>query len=412
VELSLERKLLVACARAELAAEDHERIAALAGADLNWDRFVSISYAHGVAPLIYHSLQQSGVTDPIPPGAAKALRDAYCLNAARNTLLYTELGRILTMLRDQNVEVIVLKGAALAETVYAHRALRPMSDIDLLVRSERLAHVEAKLLEMGYGLDTSMKPHHQYHWVFTKNASPKVEIHWHLHRPTDPFSVDIEGCWNRAESAIIGGVDALVFSPADLLLHLCQHFGHHKFGGGIRPLCDISTAANHYADLIDWMEVARISAQWGMNPCAFVVLELARELLEAPIPADFLREIKPVNLNPEVITWARETVLGHGECPLIFPDLVRLFWKGHPIKGRYAIIQRVLSPSTVPEYASDTSTSTKAYVYYPSRIKHLLTEYGPTVARLWAGDQKIRAAAEAEVKQQRLTEWLLEQSSR
>ena len=177
----------------------------------------------------------------------------------------------------------------MAETVYAQRVLRPMSDIDLLVRSETLAHVESKLLEMGYGLDASMKPYQQYHWVFTKNDSPSIEIHWHLHRPTDPFSVDIEGCWNRAESAIIGGVDALVLSPADLLLHLCQHFGHHKFSGGIRPLCDISTAVNYYADVIDWMEIARISAQWGMNPCAFVVFELARELLDAADSGGFLK---------------------------------------------------------------------------------------------------------------------------
>jgi hypothetical protein len=384
----------------------------LAAADLDWDRFVTISYAHGIAPLIYHTLQQSTLTDCIPQGATQALRDAYRLNAARNTLVNTELRGILTVFRDQNIEVIVLKGAALAETVYAYRALRPMSDIDLLVRSERLAYVEAKLLEMGYGLDVGTKPHHQYHWVFTKNASPNVEIHWHLHRPTDPFRVDIEACWNKAERADIGGVDALVLSPADLLLHLCQHLGQHKFSGGIRPLCDLSVAVNYYADLIDWAEVARISAQWRMNPCAFVVLELARELLEAPIPMDFLEELKPVNFNPEVINWAREAVLGHGECPLVFPDLVRLFWKGELPKERWAILRKILSRSTVAGYANGTSASRSAYLYYPLRIKQLLAEYGPTVARLWAGDQRIRAAAEAEVKQQRLTEWLLEQSSR
>lgn len=408
MELSPERKLLLACARAELTATDCQRIAELAGADLDWDRFVSISYAHGVTPLIYHSLQQSAVPDCIPTRAAKALRDAYCLNAARNTLLYSELERILTVFRDESIEVIVLKGAALAETVYAHRALRPMSDIDLLVRSERLAHVEAKLLEMGYGLDGSTKPHQQYHWVFTKNAAPNIEIHWHLHRPTDPFRVDIEGCWNRAESADIGGVDALVFSPADLMLHLCQHLGHHKFAGGIRPLCDISAAVNYYADLIDWMEVARISAQWGMNPCAFVVLELARELLEAPIPADFLREIKPVHFNPEVINWGRDVVIGYEPCPLIFPDLVKLFWRGHSVKDRWAILQRILSRKTVAEYANDSSASKRAYAYYPLRIKHLLTEYGAIVARLWMGDRRMRTAAETEEKQERLTKWLFE----
>jgi len=49
---------------------------------------------------------------------------------ARN---YAELGQLLRSLKDRGVEVIVLKGAALAETVWKNIALRPMADMDLLV---------------------------------------------------------------------------------------------------------------------------------------------------------------------------------------------------------------------------------------------------------------------------------------
>ena len=406
MELSPERKLLLACAKSKLTPEDRRRIADLTSDDLDWDRLVSLSYAHGIAPLIYDGLQQSTVTDRIPRAVAKMLRDAYYINAVRNALLYAELERTLRVFRDEGIEVIVLKGAALAETVYAHRALRPMSDIDLLVKRERLADVEGKLLGMGYAIDVGTKPHQEYHWVFTKNATPNIEIHWHLHRPTEPFRVDIEGCWSRAESARIGGVDTLVFSPADLLLHLCLHLGHHKFAGGVRPLCDISATVNYYADLIDWMEVATISAQWGMNPCAFVVFGLVSKLLEAPIPADFLKEIKPVNSNPAVINWGVEAVLGYEPSPLVFPDLVKLFWRGSSTKERWAILQKILSRKTVAGYGADSSVAQRASLYYPLRIKQLLKHYGPTVGRLWVGDQTIRPAAQTEEKQQRLTKWL------
>jgi hypothetical protein len=411
VELSPERKLLLACARARPRAEECQRIAELAGADLDWDQFVSTSYAHGIAPLIYHSLQQSAVIDRVPSAAAKALRNSYYLNAARNNLLYNELARILAALSGQSIEVIVLKGAALAETVYPHRALRPMSDIDLLVKSERLADTETTLLNMGYALDSNLKAHHQdhhYHWVFMKSAAPSVEIHWHVQRATDPFRVDIEGCWRRAEPVSIAGVEALVFSPADLLIHLCQHLGQHKFTGGIRPLCDISEATKYYGDHIDWMEVATISSEWGMNACAYLVFRLAKELLDVPIPADFLRKLRPVNFNSEVINWGREAIMGYEPCPLVFPDLVRLFWKGISTKERWAILQKTLSRKTVAGYGADTSASKRASLYYPLRLKHLLTQYGPTVGRLWVGDRRIRAAAETEEKQQRLTKWLSE----
>ena len=121
--------------------------------------------------------------------------------------------------------------------------------------------------------------------------------------------------------------EALIFSPADLLLHLCQHLGQHKFAGGIRPLCDISEVTKCYADRIDWIKVASISSAWRMNGCAYLVFWLARELLDAPIPEDFLGELRPVNFNPEVIGWASEAILGYEPCPAVFPDLVKLFWK-------------------------------------------------------------------------------------
>jgi len=52
---------------------------------------------------------------------------------ARNLLLYHELPRILKVLSP--LPVIVLKGAALAATIYHRIGLRTMGDLDLLVHS-------------------------------------------------------------------------------------------------------------------------------------------------------------------------------------------------------------------------------------------------------------------------------------
>jgi Uncharacterised nucleotidyltransferase len=415
VEFSLERRLLLACARARLTAEDCQRICELAGPNLDWDQLVSVSYAHGIAPLVYHSLAESDVIGLVPAAETQTLRSSYYANAARNSLLYDDLKKLLLALRQEKIDVIVLKGAALSETVYSHRALRPMSDIDLLVRKEQLIKVESKLLAMGYLFDGHGKTkefylEHRYHWVFAKRSDIGIEMHWHIKRPERPFSIDIDGFWERAQWTKIAGVEALVLSPEDLVLYLCQHFWKHNLVGGIRPLCDIAETTRYYGDGIDWTKMANISSEWGMNAGSYLVLSLARELLDAPIPKDFLNGIKPVNFNMEVIDWAREAVLGYGECPLVFPDLVKLFWRSGSTKERWAILQTILSRKTVAGYANDSSASKRAYVYYPLRMKQLLTRYGPTVGRLWVGDQRIRAAAETEEKQQRLSKWLSDSS--
>jgi hypothetical protein len=412
MDLSPERSLLLACARVTLSGENCQRISELASADLDWNQFASISYAHGIAPLIYHSLVQSDAVGLIPAAAAQPLRNSYYANAARNSLLYDDLQKLLLALRQEKIDVIVLKGAALAETVYPHRAVRPMSDIDLLVRKEQLSKLEFKLLDMGYlfnghGRAKEFYLEHRYHWVFAKRSDMSIEIHWHIKRPEGPFSIDIDEFWKRAQWTKIASVETLVLCPEHLVLYLCQHMWKHNLLGGIRPLCDIAETTNYYRDEIDWSELANTSSKWEMNPCSYLGLSLARELLDALIPADYLNDLRPPKFNLDGIDWARESLLGYGECPLVFPDLVKLFWKGSSAKERWSILQKTLSRTTVAGYVKDNSAP-NSYLYYPSRIKHLLTEYGPIVGRLWTGDRRIRAAAETEEKQQRLAKWLSE----
>ena len=412
MNLSPEWKLLLACARTNMPGEDFQRVRdELVDTDLDWGHFTKISCAHGIAPLIYHSLRRSGAISLLPPAPAETLRSSYYGNAARNSLLYDELRRVLKALREENLEVIVLKGAALAEIVYGQWALRPMSDIDLLVRKEKLAEVEAKLVHMGYVLEEHGKTkeyyqEHHYHVVFAKSAATAIEVHWHIQRPIAPFRIDIDDLWKRAQPAALAGVEALVLSPEDLLLHLCQHAWKHNLSGGIRPLCDIAETTNYYRKKIDWKKVATLSSDWQMAPCLYLGLWLAREMLGARIPQSFIKRLRPAGFNTELLDWARQRLLAHGENSPVFPDLLQLFWKGRRLKERWAILQRILSRKTVAGYAANTSASKKAYLYYPLRVKHLLTRYGPTAYALLTGDQKTRAAAGREEDQRRLSEWL------
>ncbi len=236
---------------------------------------------------------------------------------------------MLEAFREERIEVIVLKGAALAETVYPNRVLRAMTDIDLLVRKEKLAEVETKLVAMGYVLEERGKTkefyqQHHYHWEFRGRSAANIEIHWQLGRPTGPFRIDMDGLWERAQPTQIAGVEALALSPEDLLLHLCQHVWKHNLIGGIRPFCDIAETARCYGDRINWRKLNALSSQMQMNPCAYLGLRLAKELLDAPVPEPFLNELKPDNFDSAIISWARERVLAHPAKSPFSADLLTL----------------------------------------------------------------------------------------
>ena len=78
------------------------------------------------------------------------MHKAYVHNAIKNLELYHEISKVLAALQDNAIPVIVLKGAALAALVYPNIALRPMRDVDLLIRDDDIWSVDKIILQLGY----------------------------------------------------------------------------------------------------------------------------------------------------------------------------------------------------------------------------------------------------------------------
>src|SRR5262245_26962197 len=230
---------------------------------LDWGRVVELAWQHRVAPILYSRL--SGMKPmPIPQRNLDTLKRAYMATAARKALLFRGLQKILEALGEARIESIVLKGAALAETVYEDRALRPMNDIDLLVREGDLDRAEAELKKIGYlaahdeATKRDLRGRH-HHWVF-RSTDPRLgdiplELHWYLEPPGRPVRVPVDDLWRRSVACRIAGVPTRTLAPEDLLLHLCLHICRHRFGGGLRCLCDLAAAIQRFRDEIDWFRL-------------------------------------------------------------------------------------------------------------------------------------------------------------
>ena len=102
----------------------------------DWRLLVATAWREGVAPLLYHTLRETGWLANAPPDVQADLRQAYYAITARNLLIYRELSRILAALSP--LPAVVLKGAAVAATLYPNIGLRPMGDLDLLVPQGQL----------------------------------------------------------------------------------------------------------------------------------------------------------------------------------------------------------------------------------------------------------------------------------
>jgi hypothetical protein len=131
----------------ERAAIEVALYAALSGRDthINWAMFDSerwqrlgrLARTWQVAPLLHHAWRNQG-----PPNLPDALRDqlhqSYRRTAVEALVQQRELNeRLLPAFAAAQIPVLLLKGAALAHTLYPAPGLRPMVDLDLLTGEPR-----------------------------------------------------------------------------------------------------------------------------------------------------------------------------------------------------------------------------------------------------------------------------------
>jgi hypothetical protein len=405
-----ENELLVTCLKREEESSKIEKLSKLSSPD--WETLFQSSVRHDVAPLLYHRVKSRKPQTHLPGGIEAKLRKIYLGSAIRNLRMYKQLSELITALRVEGIQVIPLKGAYLAKFVYGNVALRPMSDVDLLVRRKDMEKACAILIGKGYTHAGHLNIHEtceisQHLPAFEKPGGLAVELHWNLEIPTYFLKIDVEGLWKRAKTSSLNGIDAPTLSPEDLLLHLCLHVSlHHGFANGVKGLCDINETIERYRDNIDWGKIINRSQKWATNKCVYLTLFQARSLLGAPVPDTVLKQLKPENsdyshmeaLSKELIFRGGTNLSRHiarlwGQYRLI--DKLKNF-----IKRAFPVIEEMAMMYPV------SSKSMKIYLYYPMRLKDLLFRHGPRIKRLFLDDKEMSTSLQIGIMQNKLRDWL------
>lgn len=404
--------LLLDCLHQDAGQVTLDRLASLTREE--WQLLLSFATQQRVSGLLYHRLKSRGWEAAIPEETLQALQQVCLRNAARNLGFYGELKRIVSALHAGDILVVVLRGAYLAGVVYGNLALRQMGDIDLLVRNTNLARAAGELQEAGY------RPARPF-WIeaicatsqhlpkFTKPGAATIELHWTIAPPTSPITVDLDGLWERAQPVVVKGIEVLTLCPEDLLLHLCLHTSfQHRFAIGLRALCDISKTVRYYRDDMDWEQVQLRARRWGAGKCAYLTLRLARELVGAAVPAGVLKALEPDDLDPGILTWARDQLLTHrGSTLPLNSELVRI-WEADGLRGKVANFLKFTFPSRevmATKYPASPS-SKRIYLYYPVRLVDVLLRYGRTAWRLLRRDEATIALSERQDGGNALVDWL------
>jgi hypothetical protein len=266
----------------------------------DWKTLLEAARAERVGPLLAHALERAGPAHDaaIPAEVRGALRRAYLAAAGNAAILSDAAARLLSAFAQAAIPVIALKGLALAETVYPNPALRPMEDLDFLVRPGDRSAAVRTLTEAGYGEAWHGFPDFQ-------RADGLVDVDLHtalLHEGEIPTrlgaqAIATEALWAAAQPATLAGVPGLVLSPPHQLLHLCQHLcSHHALSGLLRH-ADILALGTRYPDLLTLDRLAPLAATRAGRRALFHAIASCEGRLGMALPVGLLDTLRPADLS-------------------------------------------------------------------------------------------------------------------
>jgi hypothetical protein len=271
-------------------------------------RGLSSIRAEGVAPLCGYQIKRHHLDGDIAgERVTRGLVADYHRNTAKNLWRLTGLRPVLAAFDRGQVPALLLKGAALAVSVYPEIGLRTMSDVDVLIRPESLPSADALLREAGYraidlaGLDLAHPPLEHLTTLDYRDPGrekPAIHLHWHLINSTVPHTdysgrIDVNGIWARAARVSLEGLPVLAPSPCDAVLSLSEHAMRVSHSlSRLVWLADLAWLINRADDQLNWTEVSERARQWGIERLVRPVLLVVREWFGAPIPDDFMHSIR------------------------------------------------------------------------------------------------------------------------
>lgn len=314
VAASAEQRLLWLTARAPL---PDATLAAIrhASASLDadgWARVVDLARQHGVDNLLFTAITSAGVAASAPGGQMRALSERYRTVALQARRLEYRLETLLPLLAAADVPVIPLKGSGLARRYYGSVTLRPVTDIDLLVRAKDVLRWDAAFRLAGCTPSNGDGDPHSGHALrfrelrYRDASGISLEAHLALCRhPAYLRAFPLPEVWARARSTVINGVSMLTLAPEDELRFLSLHYTVQHRASRLLWLVDVAELLRTHGSAIAWEPFVEHALRNRFAAPLAMTLLPARTWLDAPVPEDVCAQLRAAaQTAPERRAWA------------------------------------------------------------------------------------------------------------
>jgi hypothetical protein len=247
--------------------------------------FAELCRQHRVTGLVH----QQATSVPAKTGALlPVLREATHKILVDNLVLLHALKDVASALSEEGIGFVLLKGASLLGLLYPEIQLRPMTDVDLLIREKDWPKVRETLQSRGYRLPAaeaeSWHAENWYHQLVESSGTPptNLEFHWNL-ESVERSRIDPEELIHEAVPCDIEGAPYLRLSNHHLLVHLAVHLAHHYQSPALIWVVDLRRLIERGG--LDWEKVERTAQSWGVENCLAYSLGYVERAFPGTLPA-------------------------------------------------------------------------------------------------------------------------------
>lgn len=315
------------------------------GSRLDWELLLALSQHERATAVLWPQLRDSQRFRP-PDDVAERLQRLAAIARFHALHVESRLQETVRVFAERNLPVILLKGAALASTVYSSWVERPMGDLDILIDPADVLRARDAARAAGWVEAEELYPpqayeRHQHLAPLLDQAGTglSLELHTELCLPGHSFGVSLEEL--RRDAVWLERFPGTVMAPTPIhsLLHLAVHFAwsHLMRFGTWRTIRDLTALTTHAPSL--WSDLGKAAVDRRAASCVYWTLRIARDAGGVEVPAELLRGLTPYRTERMVGALARHLELhvlpADVPCPsdwlnqFLWRVAIRPQWSGH-----------------------------------------------------------------------------------
>ena len=354
--LDPEMALLIACSRSKLATEHKAFISEILAGGVDWRVVFEKSLYHKVVPLLHKTLT-TYFEDEVPKSALTALSNLFRQSSLNSLRISGSLIKVVSLLHENDIEVLPVKGGILAEKLYGSATMRSYGDVDILVHPDdvrRSLNVfvenDYKLLPEGISQTTYLKflKHYHHGRLFDPNGV-YVELHWELSGFYTSKPMTLNSLDGLLTESTFNGLPILNLSDEMLFLFLCLHGSKHCWSK-LEYLCSIAHLLDKNEDL-DWQQIIELGKKYRMHKRIMLTLVLLKKIF----PITLTETVESLIENRPPISKLADRIIDNElksdqTAPTIHPMKKFLLYQPTMMDSKIDAISFILRSYIVPEH--------------------------------------------------------------